>query len=387
VSYTLRGRLETRLAAALLPALVASVLAVALTRWWPVEVLALMVAVGLALDVVAWHRLLPYQPGWVAVPVGLVELWLTTQAARLLDLGAPLAGAAALFAFAWLVQQVTAHAVLPSLRLTYAEDGGELGAVGPGLATAVPVAVAAALGVAWATQPPIVRLSSGVHQGPLVLDRSQRLVGEPGAVVRGGIRVRADDVTVRDVTVVGGEIGIEVRDSERVTLDGVHVRGATLDGINARQSSVTIRDCQVVARPGGQGIDISFGMHEEGSTVRDCTIRGGTEGIVTNMANVEVEGNHVAGTSLRGISLTEMSMGGVVANDVTGALGIGIFCGDMSHCEIERNRISGTRVDPSGGRSRAGWDVVAHYYAHATLADNAVGRGAASFVGGSIVEH
>ena len=36
------------------------------------------------------------------------------------------------------------------------------------------------------------------------------LVGEPGAVVRGGIVVRANEVTIRHVTVVGGENGIDV---------------------------------------------------------------------------------------------------------------------------------------------------------------------------------
>ena len=49
------------------------------------------------------------------------------------------------------------------------------------------VARALRLGVALAMQPPTVRLSAGVHEGPLVLDRAQHLVGEPGAVVRGGI--------------------------------------------------------------------------------------------------------------------------------------------------------------------------------------------------------
>ena len=107
-----------------------------------------------------------------------------------------------------------------------------------------------------------MRLPAGIHQGPLVLDYSQRLVGEPGAVVRGGIVVTADDVTVRDVTVVGGEHGIEVDGAERVLLERVHVLGAMLDGINVRRSSVTIRDCAVASHSGpyAQGIDISFGF-------------------------------------------------------------------------------------------------------------------------------
>src|SRR5512132_12249 len=51
MSYTLRGRLESRLTAALLPVLVAATLAAGLRDWWPLELAALMVGVGVALDV------------------------------------------------------------------------------------------------------------------------------------------------------------------------------------------------------------------------------------------------------------------------------------------------------------------------------------------------
>ena len=70
VSYTLRGRVETRLAALLPVLLGACVLAGVLHRWWPVELVALMAAVGLFLDLEVWHRLLPYQPAWATRPAG-----------------------------------------------------------------------------------------------------------------------------------------------------------------------------------------------------------------------------------------------------------------------------------------------------------------------------
>ena len=62
MSYTLRGRVESRLAALLPVLLAACALTGALHRWWPVELVALMAAVGVALDLQVWHRLLPYQP-------------------------------------------------------------------------------------------------------------------------------------------------------------------------------------------------------------------------------------------------------------------------------------------------------------------------------------
>ena len=216
-----------------------------------------------------------------------------------------------------------AHAGFPLLHLSYADDGGELGRAGTLLDAAAPVALAAVVGIAWVTQPPLVRLAAGVHEGPLVLDHAQRLVGEPGAVVRGGIVITADDVTVRDVSVLGGETGIEVRDAERVLLEDVSIMGAELDGISARRSTVTIRDCFVhsLVDPRAQGIDISFGMMVGMSRVEGCTVIGGQEGIVTHMAMAALRGNHVSGTSMRGITMTEMSAGEVEGNEVLGRTG------------------------------------------------------------------
>ena len=78
------------------------------------------------------------------------------------------------------------------------------------LAGALVAVAAVGIGATWAQRPPTVRLAAGVHDGPLHLTRAQRLVGEPGAIVRGGIVVTADDVIVRDLAVVGGENGIAV---------------------------------------------------------------------------------------------------------------------------------------------------------------------------------
>lgn len=386
MSYTLRGRIETRLATALLPVLVAALLSPLLHKWWPLELAGLMLGVGIALDVLAYHRLLPYQPGWAAIPLGLGELGLTMVGTRLLDLGAPLRPALLFFAASWLLAQLLGHALLPLLHLTWPEDGGEVGRAGPRLTAAAPLALLTVLGVAWAVEPPTVRLATGVHQGPLVLDRAQTLVGEAGAVVRGGIVITADDVTLRNLTVRGGDYGIEVRDAESVEIVGVVVESAALDGINARQSEVEIRDCEIRSLPGAatQGIDISFASTLPASRVEDCVVVGGSEGIVSHMANVVVRDNRVRSTDLRGIAVTEMSMGDVKDNLVEDALGVGIFCGDYSHCSIEDNLVTGMRPDPSGNPTRAGFGLVAHYGAIATVGGNTLERPPASFIGARI---
>jgi hypothetical protein len=366
MSYTLSGRIQSRLASGL-PALL---VALVLHRWWAIELVALMLAVGLVLDVLVYHRALAYQPGWAAVPLGALELGVVVGGMRALHIAAPIAWALGLYALAWLSGQLAGHALFPRLRLEYAESGGELGRAGTLTAVAVAAIVVCGLGGAYAVRPPTVHLH-GVIQGPLVIRHAQTLVG---GIVKGGILIRANHVTLRHVTVEGGENGIDVLDSQHVLLDDVRVAGVELDGIHVRRSSVMIRDCSVTAPKGPwvQAIDISFSMDKAMSMVEGCTIDGVREGIVTHMTMVDVEHNTIGNTSLRAITMGEMSMGSITHNDVRGARGVGIFCVDHSECAIEHNTVVGTRVDPGGDPTRNGVAIEAHYFAQATLKDNTV---------------
>jgi nitrous oxidase accessory protein NosD len=222
-----------------------------------------------------------------------------------------------------------------------------------------------------------------------VIDRTELLVGEPGAVVRGGIRIRADDVTVRGVTVRGGENGIDVDGAQRVLLDRVRISGARLDGIHVRRSSVTVRDCEIDSRgqPWAQAIDISFAFDLKPSVVQGCRIVGGREGIVSHFAHVSFRGNDIASTKLHAIAVTEMSEGAVERNTISRALGVGIYCGDYSMCAVADNTVAGTRPDlASGDRTRLGWGILAHFGATVELGENTLGatRGPAALVKGSI---
>jgi hypothetical protein len=366
MSYTLTGRIQTR-AVSVFPALL---VALALQRWWAIELVALMLGIGLVLDVAVYHRVFAYQPAWLAVPLGVLELGLVYGAMRRLELMAPLRWALGLYAIGWIAAQLFGHAVFPRLRLEYAEEGGELGRRGAFTAIAVAAIVVSGLGAAYAVKPPTVHLH-GTVQGPLVIRHAQTLVG---GTVKGGILIRADHVTLRNVTVVGGENGIDVLDSHHVMLDNVRVVGVSLDGIHVRRSSVMIENCKITSPSGPwvQGIDISFSMDKEMSMVEGCTIVGVREGIVTHMTMVDVMHNHIGATSLRGITMGEMSMGAISHNDVLGAHGVGIICLDHSECEIEHNTIVGTRTDPTGDSSRAGVAIEAHFFAKAKVKHNTV---------------
>jgi hypothetical protein len=374
VSYTLRGRIDSRLAAILPVVVAACVLALAEHEWWPVEAAGLMIGVGVALDLQV-YRFLRYQPGWAAVPFGLAELGIVLLLMRAAGIMAPLWQAVALFAAGWLIAQLLGHAGFPLLRLTYSEDGGELGRVGAAAAVSVGVVLAGAGATAYALRPPVVHLAAGVHQGPLVITRREVLVGEPGAVVRGGIVVRARGVTIKHVSVVGGDNGITVDGYRDTVLDGVSIAGAKLDGIHVRLAGVVIKNCTIdmLGNPHGQGIDISFNMDMGMSMVEGCTIVGGMEGITTHSSMTDIVHNRISRTTMEGISVTEMSMGMVMDNEVRDALGVGIYCNDRSMCQIERNTVLDTRPDPSGVSSRGGVGVLASFQSQANLWENELG--------------
>ena len=366
MSYTLIGRIQTRVVS-VLPALL---VALALQRWWAIELVALMLGIGLVLDTGVYHRALAYQPAWLALPLGAFELGLVYAAMRWLNLMAPLRWALGLYAIGWAAAQLFGHAIFPRLRLEYTEEGGELGRRGALTAIAVVAIVVSGLGAAYAVKPPTIHLH-GTIQGPLVIRHAQTLVG---GTVKGGILIRANNVTLRNVTVVGGENGIDVLDSHHVMLDNVRIVGVSLDGIHVRRSSVMIENCKITSPSGPwvQGIDISFSMDKEMSMVVGCTIVGVREGIVTHMSMVDVTHNHIGATSLRGITMGEMSMGAINHNDVLGAHGVGIICLDHSECSIEYNMIVGTRTDPTGDASRAGVAIEAHFFANAKVKNNTV---------------
>lgn len=365
MSYTLRGRLETRLAAALPAVLVA----LALHRWWAVEVVALMIGIGAALDPI-YHRVFSYQPGWVVIPLGAFELALVYGAMRLLAVGAPLVPALLLYAVGWAGAFVAVNAVLPARRLEYAESGGELGRRGLLTGAAVAATLVCGLAADYAVQPPTIHLH-GTVQGPLVIRHAATYVG---GVVKGGVVIEADRVTLRRVTVVGGQYGINVEHAQHVMLDRVRLIHNTLTGIRAYDAGVMIKDCSISSPSGPlvSGILITYSMGRPMSMVSGCTIAGTREGIATHSSEVDVMGNHVLDTTERGILLGEMSMGMASHNEVVGAKGIGIICMDHSMCEIAHNTVAGARVDGDQNPSRQGVAIEAYFYAEAQVHHNTV---------------
>lgn len=233
-----------------------------------------------------------------------------------------------------------------------------------GTASVLPVAPGEDVAALAAAHPgATLALQPGRHDG-FALDHPAVVRGAEGAVVAGEIHVRADGVALHDLDVRAARNGVTVRDADGVVLDGLRVRGAELHGIELIASSAAVYSCRIDDLRGqyAQGIEVRNANGRGVTVVEGCTVEGGMEGIVSHVSRIIVRDNVVHGQTMRGIVITEMSEGLAERNRVRGVTGVGVFCGDMSHCEVRDNAIGHIAADPAGIRSRGGQGIVAWYY-------------------------
>lgn len=215
-----------------------------------------------------------------------------------------------------------------------------------------------------------VRLAAGTHRGPLTIDRTIALVGEPGAEVvapldvDAALHVTAPGVRIEGLDVRGGWTGIDLDDAPDAVVRGVSVDGADAQGIRVYKADALLEAVSVGAMedPHAQGIEV---LSAPDVVVRDSTVTGGKVGIVAHLSDTLFEGNVVTGTTLAGIVIREMGSGTARSNSVTDATGAGLYCGDMSRCEFEDNVVEDVAAAP-GARSAAGWGLVVNYHAVAS---------------------
>lgn len=122
---TLKGRLQTKVVTFIILAGITGLFVAGSGSSIYVELLVISVLVGLWLETL-WGVLITYQPGWLTFVLGAVEfIWIAVIAAwRGVDIS--LGAAAAYYLAAWITIQLFLLYILPILRLSWADDGGEL---------------------------------------------------------------------------------------------------------------------------------------------------------------------------------------------------------------------------------------------------------------------
>jgi hypothetical protein len=168
------GRIHTRTATIVLPALLGLILSLISGHWDWLVLIGVYYLLGVFLDTAIYSWLLKYQPPFVAVVLALAEFGLLLVLVGILNDSAgglshiSIPEAVAFFWASWILASLTKIVILPIASLTYIESAGEFRttewSVPPPL-EALPVLASSA--EAKAGPGPVIREASGVHARPL----------------------------------------------------------------------------------------------------------------------------------------------------------------------------------------------------------------------------
>lgn len=214
-----------------------------------------------------------------------------------------------------------------------------------------------------------IRVAPGTYAEMIVIERPLTVIAEQGNVELGGPAegsvigiTDTNDVTIRGLTVVGGDIGISVRMSSGVTIAENLIVGSRYRGVEVLNGAADIIDNEL--RPAQEpyviGIRVANALswpksHVSGNIIEDA----GAYGIAVNFAKADVVDNTIQGGRRAGIAINEMSIANVADNTVSDAPRYGILITDMSHAVVTHNEVF-----------RALEPIEIQYYSEVELADN-----------------
>lgn len=165
---TMLGRVETRTAILVGPALLGLILSLATDRPGWIVLIGIYLLVGVTLDVLFYPNVIKWQPPWLTFVLGAGEFAIVYVVAQVARVGLSPVDAVWFFWTSWVLAVWTRIVVLPLLSLTWIEDGGEFRR--PGWSITPEREPVAALGVAdVAAQegpPPLAREFSTVFELP-----------------------------------------------------------------------------------------------------------------------------------------------------------------------------------------------------------------------------
>ena len=162
------GRIETRVATLVLPALLATLISLLDGRPDWIVLIGVYLLMGVALDAGVYSWLLKYQPPWMTGVLGLAEFGLLYILANVLELDLAPIEAILLYWGSWVLAVLTKIVVLPIASLTYLESALEFRRIEwsvPAAQASLPIIAAPAQADGGPGR--VVESASGVHAIPL----------------------------------------------------------------------------------------------------------------------------------------------------------------------------------------------------------------------------
>lgn len=122
---TYLGRVQTRTAILIVPAIIGAVLSLLTGNEGYIVLIGIYYLIGVALDTTVYHLVIKWQPPWLTFVLGLGEFVLVYIAAQVLDVGLEPWQAVVWYWVAWTLAVWTGIVILPIMSLTWIESGGE----------------------------------------------------------------------------------------------------------------------------------------------------------------------------------------------------------------------------------------------------------------------
>jgi hypothetical protein len=169
------GRIQTRTAIIIGPAIIGLVMSLITGHWDWLVLVGVYYLLGVFLDAAVYSWMLPWQPPFMGIILALAEFGLLLVLAGILndEAGGGLSnitvGEAAIFYWVlWIVASLTKIVILPIMSLTYIESAGEFRTSRWSVPESLePLPILASSAEAKAGPGPVIREASGTHARPL----------------------------------------------------------------------------------------------------------------------------------------------------------------------------------------------------------------------------
>jgi hypothetical protein len=125
VCPTILGRVQTRWAVLLLPALIAAVISIVTKNEGWIVLIGVYFVLGVALDTAFYPMIIRWQPPWLTFTLAVGEFVLLYILAHVLKVGLTNLEAVLLYWLAWWLAIWTKVVILPLLSLSWIENAGE----------------------------------------------------------------------------------------------------------------------------------------------------------------------------------------------------------------------------------------------------------------------
>jgi hypothetical protein len=163
---TILGRIQTRVAILIGPAILGTILSLATGKAGWIVLIGVYMVMGTALDIAFYPFIIRWQPPWLTFVLALAEFVILYVLSQVLKIGLSPVEAIVFYWVSWLLAIATKIVILPIVSLGWIENAGEFRTTGWAIAPELEPVPAAAVAAIPAQPPALAQEFSAVRELP-----------------------------------------------------------------------------------------------------------------------------------------------------------------------------------------------------------------------------